>query len=109
MKKIIATMFGFLVLFSPMALAQPQEVNPGITPDQGFLYGLDTAMDQVRYALSMNKEATGLDIAKERLAENKQMIQEGKPEQAKKAMRRAERIMKELDKKQKKEIEMCLI
>lgn len=74
--KLVVMLFSFLVVFSPLALAHPQDVKPGITPDQGFLYGLDVALDRITYLISLNKTATGLRIAKERLAENKQMIQE---------------------------------
>lgn len=98
MKKIV-TVFAFLLVFSPMVGAaeltapqeQVEEVDPGITPDSP-MYGLDVALDNVRYALSNNKEETGLEIAKERLAENKAMTQEGKTEAAEEAMQQAERV-----------------
>lgn len=102
MKKILVSVMAFLVAFGPLALAQPpEEVDPGITPDSP-LWGLDVALDRITYLISLNKTATGLRIAKERIAENKKMIREKKPEQAKKAMERAKAMMEKAREKGKR-------
>jgi len=96
MKKILVSVMAFLVAFGPLALAQPpEEVDPGITPDSPA-YGLDVAFDRITYLISLNKTATGLRIAKERIAENKKMIRENKPEMAKKAMKHARAMMEKV-------------
>lgn len=90
-KNAIISIMAFLLVFSTTAIAQNEEVDPGITPDQPFLYGLDKAWDRIGYALSRNKEAAGLKIARERIAEAKQMRQENKTEKAKQAEQEANR------------------
>ena len=62
--------------------------QPGIGPDSIF-YGLDKASDRIRLAFILNKEKRAeraLTIAEERLAEAKKMLEEGKSEEAEKAM-----------------------
>lgn len=64
----------FLVLsLAPSVSAQEDiERGPGILgPENGLLYGIDTALDNLRYNLASqdNKVDVGLNIAEERLAE----------------------------------------
>lgn len=76
-----------IALNSPLILAQTTSENPGVTPDS-FLWGLDRALEQISLLLaaSPNSEAKiGLEIAGERLAEIKLMIEENKLEAAEKA------------------------
>ncbi len=85
MKKIIAILLTCLLVL-PLALAQQPE-DPGITPDS-FLWGLDNAIDQLTLLLTFDqaeKARKGLEIARERLLEVKQMIKENKADAAKKA------------------------
>ncbi len=72
---------------SPLILAQETSQNPGITPDS-FLWGIDRALEQISLLLAISPEAKatkGLEIASERLAEIKAMIEENKLEAAEKA------------------------
>lgn len=82
--------FGVLliVLISPIVNAQQIVTqDPGITPDS-FLWGLDKAFDQISLLLTTgdtDKAKKGLEIAEERLAEIREMIEENKLESAEKA------------------------
>src|SRR3989338_8381611 len=85
MKKVIAILLTCLLVL-PLALAQQPE-EPGVTPDS-FLWGLDNAIDQLTLLLTFDKAEKarkGLEIARERLLEVKQMIEENKAEAAQKA------------------------
>ena len=75
-----------LILFLPIVNAQETE-NPGITPDSPF-WGIDKAFEQLSLFLITSPETKsikGLEIASERLAEIKEMIEENKLEAAEKA------------------------
>lgn len=70
--------------------------TPTITPDQGFLWGLKRAIENVDSALTLGKSAKaqkGLAHAKERLCEVQLMIQEKKIDAAAKARLRYEQQM----------------
>jgi len=85
MKKAIAILLTCLLVL-PLALAQQPE-EPGVTPDS-FFWGLDNAIDQLTLLLTFDKAEKarkGLEIARERLLEVKQMIEENKAEAAQKA------------------------
>lgn len=93
MKKIMSIMLGLALFLNPtLVLAQETEVDPGVTPDDGFMYGIDVALDEIRYAISQNKEAVGLEIARERLAEKEMMEREGKEDEARDAENNMEQI-----------------
>lgn len=86
MLSLVFLLFG-IILSSPIILAQETQQNPGVTPDS-FLWGLDKAFEQLSLLLatSPNAEATKrLEIASERLAEIKVMIEEDKLDAAEKA------------------------
>ncbi len=76
--KMSALFVSFFVFFGSAAFAQnTQSAHPGITPDN-FLYGLDVFFDNVRLALTLDETAKaklGLEIAQERLAEIKIMVE----------------------------------
>jgi len=78
----------YLILFLPLISAQQTEIeDSGITPDSIF-WGLDKAFDQINLLLTtgdVDKAKKGLEIAEERLAEIKAMIEENKLEEAEKA------------------------
>ena len=81
--------FGVLliVLLSPVNAQQTTTTDPGVTPDS-FLWGLDKAFDQITLLLAtgdVDKAKKGLEIAEERLAEIREMIEENKLEEAEKA------------------------
>ncbi len=91
MKKILVMMFLFsflaLGVMVPMISAQEELENPGVTPDSP-LWGLDRALEQIQLLLtigSSSKAKIGLEIANERLAEIKEMIEENKLGAAEKA------------------------
>lgn len=92
-----------VLMLTPTATAQEDvETNPGITPDSPF-YGLDVAMDRIRYRLSTNKTNTGLNIARERLSEIKKMREEGiNGEKQEIAQRNAERMMERVKQRNRK-------
>ncbi|MEK6916227.1 MAG: DUF5667 domain-containing protein, partial [Nanoarchaeota archaeon] len=76
-----------MVLLSVFANAQQTETAAGVTPDS-FIWGLDKALDQIGLLLTFDKgekAKKGLEIARERLFEVKQMIEENKLEAAEKA------------------------
>lgn len=66
-----------------MVVAQEEgKANAGVTPDS-ILHGLDKALERIDLALTFgqaNKAEKRLQIANERLAELKEMIDKGKPE-----------------------------
>ena len=81
--------FGVLliVLIFPVNAQQTTTTDPGITPDS-FLWGLDKAFDQITLLLTtgdVDKAKKGLEIAEERLAEIREMIEENELEAAEKA------------------------
>ncbi|MEK6952499.1 MAG: DUF5667 domain-containing protein, partial [Nanoarchaeota archaeon] len=82
--------FGVLlvVLIFPITSAQETvTTDPGVTPDS-LLWGLDKALDQIALLLTtgdVDKAKKGLEIAEERLAEIKIMIEENKLREAGKA------------------------
>ncbi len=92
MEKALLSVFLVFLIFgvvvnSPMVLAQETSQNPGITPDS-FLWGLDRAIEQIQLLITLGeteKAVRGLNIASERLAEIKKMIEENKLDAAKKA------------------------
>ena len=80
-------LFIYLIFLLPVIFAQETSENPGITPDS-FLWGIDKALEQISLLLATNPEAKaikGLEIASERLAEIKVMIEENKLDAAGKA------------------------
>jgi len=69
---ILVSLFLILSLTPSISAQEDIERSPGfLGPDNGFLYGIDIALDNIRYALASqdNKVNVGLEIAEERLAE----------------------------------------
>lgn len=67
--------------------AQIGKIRAGTTPDS-FLYGLDLSIDNIRYLLTFDNTAkakVGLEIARERLLEVREMVIENKVSAAQKA------------------------
>lgn len=67
--------------------AQIGKIKAGTTPDS-FLYGLDTAIDNIRYLLTFDNTAkakVGLEISRERLLEVREMVIKNKVNAAQKA------------------------
>src|SRR3989344_5443266 len=108
MKKLF-TMLIFLALLTSV-LAQTDETvedstdvvletdDSGINPDS-VLYGLDTAFERLRLALTFNKEKKArreLEISKERLKEMRLMIAKNKLEDAEKAREKHQEIIEKL-------------
>ncbi|MBU5537055.1 MAG: DUF5667 domain-containing protein [Candidatus Aenigmatarchaeota archaeon] len=97
MKPLLISLVMFLAL-TGVALAhevatasadQIGNVRAGVTPDS-FLYRLDAAIDNIRYLLTFDSAAkakVGLEIARERLLEVKEMIAKNKIEAAQKAQK----------------------
>ena len=87
MKKIIFAVL-LIILLSTITSAQQTTIkNPGVTPDS-FFWGLDKALDQLSLLLTTgdaDKARKGLEIAEERLAEIREMVEENKLEAANKA------------------------
>lgn len=84
MNKTFVLLFSILITLSlstTSVLAQATTItNPGITPDN-FLYGLDVFIDNIRLAITagdIEKAKLSLQIAEERLAEVKVMIEQNK-------------------------------
>jgi tetratricopeptide (TPR) repeat protein len=105
----------FLILTLGLASAYPitgqaietsdNTITTGTTPDS-FWYGLDVALDNLNLALSSNNKRAekSLDVARERLLEVRQMINENKIEHSlraqerhKKALLKVESIIEGLD------------
>jgi len=64
------------------AVAEEELSDPGITPDS-WLYGIDRAFERISLALTFDRVAKAekhLQIASERIAELRAMIDKGKPE-----------------------------
>ena len=96
MRTLVIFLFTFLTLVS-ITLAQEVTtthtgaqigtIKAGTTPDS-FLYGLDVSLDNIRYLLTFDNTAKaklGLEIARERLLEVREMILENKIEASQKA------------------------
>jgi hypothetical protein len=89
---IVASFIIAFFLISQTAFAQtttPDEptITAGITPDS-WLYGLDVAIDQISLLLTFDngaKARKGLEIARERLLEVKEMVEENKLDAAERA------------------------
>jgi hypothetical protein len=76
----------FLISQTAFAQATPAE---GIMPDS-WLYGLDVAIDQISLLLTFDPDAKarkGLEIARERLLEVREMVEENKLEAAQRAQK----------------------
>ena len=100
MKSKLAGILLALVLFAAPVAAEEVEVNgtteiradAGVAPDSPF-YGLENALERVRLALTFNEQRRAeraLDYADERLAEIREMVEEGKFEAAQRARMRYE-------------------
>ena len=61
-----------------------EETEEGTTPDSAF-WGIDVALDRIKFNLARNKAAVGLKIAQERLEEIKEMHFRGNINAAEKA------------------------
>ncbi|MFW5794149.1 MAG: DUF5667 domain-containing protein [Bacillota bacterium] len=108
--KLLSVLGIFLVLSMSTVSAEidlgETNADAGITPDS-ILYGLDTAIDNIRLRLS-NNPTIGLKIANERLAELSKMISENKTEyieeieqNRERAVERARQYIKDDDEKSK--------
>ena len=89
MKKILTIILTLIVtlLLLPIVTAQQPVEDPGVTPDS-FLWGLDKALEQLNLLLTFDegeKARKGIEIARERLLEIREMIEENKLEAAEKA------------------------
>lgn len=77
---IISLFLIEIMVFSPVSAQEDEiQVDPGITPDNQVLWGIDRAIERVTLAINLgdeNKVNYGLQIAEERLAEIEQMQEE---------------------------------
>jgi len=101
MKKIFSLIMAFLLVFTPVVLAEEtaETVEAGVTPDSP-VYGLERAMERISMALTFGKAAKakkGLMHARERLAEVRAMIEAKKLDKAQKAQKIHERIMEDVE------------
>lgn len=104
-KKIIALII-FIFLFQIVYAHQEKIIDAGVTPDS-FLWGLDRALEQLNLLLTFNKgerAKEGLEIARERLLEVREMIEENKLEAAEIAKEEHGKILVEV-KQRVKEID----
>lgn len=89
MLKLTLITFALFIVLSQVTLAQETAtVSPGVTPDS-FLYNFDVALDQIKLLLTFDNTAkarVGLEIARERLGEVREMALKNKLE----AMQRAQ-------------------
>ena len=88
MKRIVVILLMILILpiVNAQQTTQPAE-DAGVTPDS-FLWGLDKALDNLNLLLTFDKgekAKKGIEIAKERLLEVREMMEENKLEAAEKA------------------------
>ncbi len=87
MKRVVAMLLMILILpiVNAQQTTQPAE-DAGVTPDN-FLWGLDKALDNLNLLLTFDKgekAKKGIEIARERLLEVKEMINKNKLEAAEK-------------------------
>jgi hypothetical protein len=86
MKKILVLIIS-IFLFQVVYAHEEKIVDPGVTPDS-FLWGLDKALDNLNLLLTFDegeKAKKGIEIARERLLEVREMVEENKLEAAEKA------------------------
>lgn len=82
MKKLIVFNLILVILLSPLAAAQEELPDPGITPDS-FLYGLKRVFESIDLFFTFNKLAVAekkIKYAELRLSEAKAMSKKGKSE-----------------------------
>ena len=88
MKRVVVILLMILILPIVNAQQTPQSAeDAGVMPDS-FLWGLDKALDQLNLLLTFDKgekAKKGIEIARERLLEVKEMVNENKLEAAEKA------------------------
>ena len=85
MKKILILLISILLV--PLINAQQTTDDAGVTPDS-FLWGIDKAIDQLTLLLIFDKgekAKKGIEIARERLLEVREMVEENNLEAAEKA------------------------
>jgi hypothetical protein len=82
MRKLIGILMALLLIVSASPVFAQEEVEAGTGPDSP-LYGLDRAFERISLALTFDrakKAEKRLQIASERLAELREMVNKGKPE-----------------------------
>ncbi len=82
MMKAILLILLALMLIPANVAGQEELLDPGTTPDSIF-YGLDKAFERIQLVLTrdeVSKARLHLEIANERIAEGKAMVDRGKPE-----------------------------
>ena len=87
MKKFSIIGILLIALILPIVSSQQETNDAGTTPDS-FLWGLDKAIDQLSLLLTFDKgekAKKGIEIARERLLEVKEMVEDNKLEAAEKA------------------------
>ncbi len=87
MKKFSFFILLFILILPIVSAQQTTASDHGVTPDS-FLWGLDKALDQLALLLTFDKgekAKKGIEIARERLLEVREMIEENKLEAAEKA------------------------
>ncbi len=87
MKKVVFSVLFIGLFLLGLGFAHEELPDPGITPDS-FLYNLDLILDRISLLLTFDsgdKAMKGLEIARERLAEVKAMVEANKLEAAERA------------------------
>ncbi len=82
MKKLIGILMALLLIISVIPVFAQEETEAGTGPDSA-LYGLDRAFERISLALTFDrakKAEKRLQIASERIAELREMVNKGKPE-----------------------------
>ncbi len=82
MKKIIGLLIALLLVVNAVPVFAQEETEAGTGPDSA-LYGLDRAFERISLALTFDrakKAEKRLQIASERIAELREMVNKGKPE-----------------------------
>jgi len=90
---IILVVSLFVMVFAPVALAQDESVEPGITPDSPF-YFLKEWIEEIQVMFTFraeNKVELLNRFAEKRLAEAQKMIEKGKTDLAEKCLSRYEK------------------
>jgi len=97
----------FILVASPVYVAQTEnssledvEEEAGVTPDNGFMWGMERAMESVSLGFTFNKTKKAqksLEYANERVAEAQKMAEENKSEASEKAMKNWEKNMNSVE------------
>ena len=96
---VFGVLLGVLLLASPV-MAQDSNMNPGVTPNQEILWGLDILMEKIQIGLTLDpvkKISLRVNAAEERLAEINEMREKNMLKHMERAENERQKIMERVE------------